>query len=164
MKHLYFVRHGLSVMNVQGVWSGTTDTPLTPEGEAQARQAGQQLKAAGIDCIVASPVKRTLDTATIIASEIAFDPAKILPDERFTERDFGPLEGTTYRPGHPLDDTAGVEHSDDLVARVTKGLDYLRSLDADIILVVSHGAVGRAVRAVLEPYTTFLTSPKFGNA
>lgn len=32
MKHLYFMRHGLSVMNKQGVFSGSNDTPLDAEG------------------------------------------------------------------------------------------------------------------------------------
>ena len=57
-------------MNKQGVWSGTTDTPLTDEGRDQAKAAGRELQGKAIDCIVASPITRAHDTATIIAAEI----------------------------------------------------------------------------------------------
>lgn len=164
MKHLYFVRHGLSVMNVQGLRSSVTDTPLTPEGEEQAREAGRQLKDAGIDCIVASPLKRTFDTARLIAEQIGYPTDKIITHELFLERDFGPLENTMYDPNTPLDDTEGVEHSDDVVARAAEGMEFLRSLDAESIVVVSHGALGRALRAVIEPDGNFHVGPRFDNA
>ncbi len=151
-------------MNSQGVFSGITDTPLTKEGEAQCEAAGQSLKSAGIDLIVASPIRRTMDTATIIAEQIGYDPAKILTHDALIERDFGPLEGQTYQPNADLDGTAGVEHSSDLLKRVREGYEYLQTLPADTILVVSHGAVGRALRSIIQPDTPFHGSNKFGNA
>lgn len=164
MKHLYFVRHGLSVMNQQGVFSGVTDTPLTDEGQQQAVAAGQTLRSAGIDCIVASPVARAYDTAVIIAKQIGYDSSKIVRSDYFTERDFGPLEGTDYTPFADLDGTEGVEHSTALVERVKKGWQELQAIDADTILVVSHGAVGRALRSIVQHETPFHGSDKFGNA
>jgi len=164
MKHLYFVRHGLSMMNQQGVFSSQSDTPLTDEGCQQCHAAGKQLKAAGIDCIVASPLQRARHSAEIIAQELGIDPNNILINAAFEERSFGPLEGTTYTPHADLDNTAGVEHSDDLIKRVSVGLDYLKTLEADNILVVSHGAVGRALRSLVQPDTPFHKSAKFGNA
>lgn len=163
MKHLYFVRHGLSVMNQQGIFSSSTDTPLNDEGRRQAAAAGRELKAAGIDCIVSSPSKRTMDTARLIAEQIGFPPERIVPDENLRERDFGPLEGTPYVP-NLTHETPGVETAEALVARVQKALDHMQTLEADTILVVSHGAVGRALRHCTDPKTPFFPSKGFKNA
>lgn len=163
MKHLYFVRHGLSEMNKRGIFSSSTDTPLNDEGREQAKAAGQKLKKARIDCIVCSPSKRTLDTAQIIAGQIGFPADKIILRDEFKERDFGPLEGTPYIP-FLTHRTPGVEEAEALVARVQMGLDFLNSLDAQNILVVSHGAVGRALRHCVDPSIDFFPSPGFENA
>jgi uncharacterized phosphatase len=163
MKHLYFVRHGLSVMNKKGVFSGRTETPLTPEGEAECHQAGKQLCDVKIDLIVASPIRRAYDSARIIAEELGIDPDNIVVNELFIERSFGPLEGTPYTTKADLDGTAGVEHSTKLLQRVAEGLEFLQSLDADTILVVSHGAVGRALRSLVQPDVPFRASQAFSN-
>jgi uncharacterized phosphatase len=164
MKHLYFVRHGLSLMNQQGVFSSSSDTPLADEGILQCHQAGQELVGLGIDCIVASPIKRAHHSAEIIAQELGINPDTIITNDLFVERSFGPLEGTTYSPTADLDGTRGVEHSSELLERVSKGLEFLKSLDADTILVVSHGAVGRALRSLVQAETPFHGSEKFENA
>jgi uncharacterized phosphatase len=163
MKHLYFVRHGLSVMNQRGIFSSSTDTPLNDEGREQAALAGKELQTANIDCIVSSPTKRTLETARIIAEQLGYPADKILECTDFRERDFGPLEGKPY-VAHLAHQTKGVEEADALLARVQKGLDYLHSLDATNILVVSHGAVGRALRHCVDPNTPFFPSHGFANA
>lgn len=164
MNHLYFVRHGISVMNLSGVFSGRTNTPLAEEGKEQCRAAGQQLRDAGIDCIVSSPVTRALSTAQIIAEEIGFDPEKIITNDLFIEREFGPLEGTPYTTNLDLDAIDGVEHSSDLLMRVEKGWQFLQGLEADTILVVSHGSVGRALRSLVQPDAQFEGGQHFGNA
>ena len=164
MKHVYFIRHGVSLMNQSGVFSGRTETPLAPEGMKQCRVAGQELKDKGIDLIVSSPIARALSSAQIIAEEIGYDPAKIVQNELFIERDFGPLEGTTYTRDINLDAIDGVEHSTDLFARVAEGWDFLQSLEADTILVVAHGSVGRALRNLAIPSEPFEGGRHFGNA
>lgn len=158
------MRHGLSLMNQQGVFSSTTDTPLTPEGEEQCRAAGRELRGMPIDVIVSSPFERAQHSAEIVAEELDIDPATIIINDHFSERSFGPLEGTTYQPNIEMDDIEGVEHSTELIERVSKGLADLRTLEADSILVVSHGAVGRALRHLLRPDIPYKGSPKFHNA
>jgi uncharacterized phosphatase len=162
MKKLYFVRHGLSEMNKQGIFSGRTETPLNDEGREQSRAVGQELKNAGIDCIVTSPLARASETALLIAQEIGYPADKVVSSEFFMERDFGPLEGTTFEPN--LVQADGVETVDDLTSRAAAGLKFLRSLEADTILVVSHGAIGRALRHALDPSIPFQPSPSFANA
>lgn len=164
MKHVYFMRHGLSLMNQQGVFSSTTDTPLTPEGIEQCHAAGRELHGTQVDLIVSSPFERAHHSAEIVAEELGIDPSTIITNDHFSERSFGPLEGTTYQPNLEMDDIEGVEHSTELIERVAKGLEDLRTLQADTILVVSHGAVGRALRHLLNPDIPYKGSPKFHNA
>lgn len=151
-------------MNQQGVFSSTTDTPLATEGVEQCRAAGRALQGAGIDCIVSSPFTRAQQSAAIIAGELGIDPANIMLNDNFVERSFGPLEGTPYIPNMEMDNIKGVEHSDDLVARVAKGLEEIRSLPANCVLIVSHGAVGRALNHLLHPEIPYKGGPKFENA
>lgn len=164
MKHLYFVRHGLSVMNKKGKFSGRTETPLDPDGIAQAEVAGREAKALHIDLIVSSPMERCRETAAIIAQQIGYPVADILFEDLFMERAFGVLEGTEYRTDVDLEQHEGVESAEAIVARARKGVEYLQNLKHDNILVVSHGAIGRAVRHVLHPETPYHGSERFENA
>jgi len=84
-----------------------------------------------------------------------------LPELR--ERDFGPLEGQPYKP-NLTHKTAGVERGDALITRTRQALDTINRLDAETALVVSHGAVGRAMRHCLNPKVPFYPSKGFKNA
>lgn len=164
MKKLYFVRHGLSVMNKQGFFSGRSETPLAPEGREQARLAGTLAKDLTIDLIVSSPQQRAYETAQIIAREIGYPEDKVLVHDLFVERAFGILEGTPYRPGEVIDGLEGVETGIEIIERAKRAAEWLRGLEADTILIVSHGSTGRALRHVLNPTITFEGSERFNNA
>jgi len=164
MKHLYFVRHGLSEMNKLGFYSGRTETPLAPEGVKQAKQAGQEIKALGIDLIVSSPLERARETAILIAKEIGYPDKDILLDKRFTERMFGVLEGTPYTGARDIDHHEGVETDAEILERARKGLEYIKTLAHDNILIVAHGAIGRALRHIVDPSIHFHDIERFENA
>lgn len=164
MKHLYFVRHALSEMNKQGVFSGRTETPLAPEGIEQAAAAGRAAKDLHIDLIVSSPMERAKETAAIIAEAIGYPVADIMIEELFMERAFGVLEGTTYVQGMDVEGHEGVESGQEIVERARQGVAYLRTMQHDNILVVSHGAIGRAIRHVLNPAIPYHGSQRFENA
>ena len=164
MRQLYFVRHGLSEMNKAGLWSGQTETPLAEEGRAQAKAAGEQVSDVGIDHIIASPFSRTQDTALIIAQEIGYDPAAIELSSLLIERGLGVLEGQPWQSGINMEDFAEVEALDMLMERVRLAYEHIRSLNADTVLIVSHGATGRAFYHLLHPEVTFHDAPRFPNA
>ncbi len=155
MKKLYFIRHGLSVMNQQGVFSGSIDTPLTDEGRKQAKQAGKLARDFGIDYIVSSPLARALETAQIIAGEIGYPTRDIHVNDLFVERHFGELEGKPWSPDLNLDGISDIETVDSLLERAKLALDWLHTLPADNILVVSHGSFGRALRRHILPEAIF---------
>lgn len=154
MKKLYFIRHGQSEGNLNGIWSGRLDSPLTAEGKKQARLAARQAKDIQIDYIVSSPLSRAFQTAEIIAGEVGYPKDKIQQNSLFMERSWGSLEGQAWEADFDLDGIADVEKTDELLARARAALDFLSTLEADNILVVSHGSIGRAIRYHLtgEPY------------
>lgn len=149
-------------MNKKGIFSGRTETPLSEEGLEQALTAGQQLKSLNIDCIVSSPMGRARQTADSIAAEIGYPLNKVVISDLLNERDFGPLEGTPYEPD--LGDFDGVETIEELITRADKAYELLVNLPHDNIVVVSHGAIGRALRHHINPNIPFKPSPGFNNA
>lgn len=150
MKKLYYIRHGLTELNVQGRFAGQIETPLTDEGRRQAKAAGELAKTHGIDLIVASPLSRALETAQIIATEIGYPTEKIVTNKLLLERDFGELEGKLWSPDLNLDGFADVETDDTLLERAHLALNWLQNLPEETILVVSHGGFGRALRAAIR--------------
>lgn len=164
MKRLYFCRHGLSQAQIDDAWGGQNDTPLSDEGRQQARHAGTQLKEQGtrIDLIVASPLSRAHETAQILAAAIGYPAENIQTVDIFKERTFGVYDGKvrpkdwfdthTYQE---LDDVEGAERIEDLQKRAALGLDFLKSLPQENILLVGHGAFGRSLSRVIkgQPYT-----------
>src|SRR6185369_5325047 len=97
---IYFVRHGESEANLKGVFAGQRDDSLlTQKGREQARKTAENIKEKGLvfDRIISSPLKRTFETAKIIASIIGFDTNKIEIDSCITEYDMGNLTGTPIK-------------------------------------------------------------------
>ncbi len=171
MKTIYFVRHGETQANVDGlIAGGEFESQLTENGKNQAKKAGQKLKDKNIEIIVSSPMERTRDTAKIIAKEIGYDPAKILIDEAFIEVLNKYYSGKPYavrdqhlKEGKLIED---IEHPDKVMARVKAGFERIKKLPAERILLVSHGATGRMIRAVAEniPHHDFMSHQRFENA
>lgn len=95
MTELVLVRHGESTANRDNTYTGWSDVPLTVTGIAQAKTAGQQLRAAGIqfDAVHTSVLKRAIVTANLILDEI---DQLWLPEYktwRLNERHYGALRG-----------------------------------------------------------------------
>ena len=164
MQRLYFVRHGLSVLNVKGLFAGQTETPLTDEGRLQAKQAGEYAKTLHIDYIMSSPLSRALDTAKIIAIEIGFAPENIDVNTLVIERGFGELEGKPWAPDLNIDGFADIETHDSLLERAKLTLEHLQTVSAANILIVSHSGFGRAMRYTLNPSVPFRVPPRLNKA
>jgi broad specificity phosphatase PhoE len=151
MKHLYFCRHGESEANLQRIFAGILDSPLTPRGCEQARLAGLHADELGLDLIVSSPLIRALETARIIATEANYPLDKIITDELFVERSWGSLEGQSY---DAIDDPAthpDAEPETAYAERVRAAYDYLQQLEADTILLVGHGSFSGELRGIIDP-------------
>jgi broad specificity phosphatase PhoE len=95
---IYLIRHGQTVLNLEGRYQGWVDSPLTPLGVAQAEAVGRRLAdlkiAAGGDWrLEASPLGRTRQMAGIVGEIAGLNAAKI--DERLIEAGYGEFEGLT---------------------------------------------------------------------
>ena len=93
---LTLVRHGETSANLDGVWHGSTDTPLTDRGRAQAERVGAYIGATHPDAsaLYASPRTRTRDTAAPIARALGLE---VQVEPGLAEYDLGEWEGRTYR-------------------------------------------------------------------
>jgi 2,3-bisphosphoglycerate-dependent phosphoglycerate mutase len=95
LPRLILVRHGQSQWNLENRFTGWWDVDLTGRGEAEARAAGELLKAKGI---LPSVAFTSVQTRAIKTLHIALEAAGILwipetKDWRLNERHYGGLTG-----------------------------------------------------------------------
>ena len=146
----WFLRHGETDWNAQGLSQGRTDIPLNKVGILQAERAAQTLRPSGIATIVSSPLIRARRTAEIVAEALHL-PVALDPD--LAEVNFGAQEGQpmgdwyddwiagTYTP-HGGETFRALR--DRGVAAVNRALRKPAP-----VLVVAHGALFRALRLAL---------------
>jgi len=89
----YVVLHAQTDYDAEGRIIGNSDPELNDTGRKQAHEAAQELKDKGINMILSSPQKRTMETAEIIATALGIDEIKITKGLKLYERAFGDLEG-----------------------------------------------------------------------
>jgi broad specificity phosphatase PhoE len=87
---LWLVRHGESTFNEEGRYAGWSDPPLTPAGEAMARELAPRFAGIRFDGIWRSDRIRTRETARLAGFP------EVPTDVRLRELHFGDLEGKTY--------------------------------------------------------------------
>lgn len=73
---LYLVRHGEIGHDATGRYIGQTDLPLSPAGRLQARRLAAALADMPVDAIYASDLRRTRQTARLIAAPHGLTPAQ----------------------------------------------------------------------------------------
>jgi 2,3-bisphosphoglycerate-dependent phosphoglycerate mutase len=95
MYKLVLIRHGESTWNLENRFTGWTDVALTETGIAQARQAGQLLKAGGyeFDLAFTSVLKRAIHTLHYALDEMERIWVPVKKDWRLNERHYGGLQG-----------------------------------------------------------------------
>lgn len=87
---LYTVRHGETAWNKENKVCGVTDVELTQRGREQARALAEQVSGLKVNRIIASPLKRAMETAEIVAGR---NGLTVQVDPRLTEQDYGAYEG-----------------------------------------------------------------------
>ena len=95
MYKLVLIRHGESTWNLENRFTGWTDVDLTATGIAQAKQAGQLLKAQGFEFDVAytSVLQRAIHTLWYALAEMNCTWLPVHKDWRLNERHYGGLQG-----------------------------------------------------------------------
>ena len=70
MTELILIRHGETDWNVEGRYQGQADPPLNRAGLDQARLLAKELRDVHLDVLYASPLRRALQTAQILADSL----------------------------------------------------------------------------------------------
>lgn len=86
------VRHGATTLTAEDRFAGSTDVELSETGRAQARALAARLATVPLAAVYASPLRRTLDTAAILAAPHGLAP---LARDGLCEIDHGHWETLT---------------------------------------------------------------------
>ncbi len=154
LRRLILVRHGESEGNSRERLIGSGDPPLSPEGRDQIRAARANLLGQVIDAVVASPARRSWQSAQVLTGG-----ASMRLESDFREIHFGRWEGkrvdelassdpalyTQWREGAPGFEYPGGELRAQFRARVECGLTRLSGSGATAALLVIHKGVIRAI-------------------
>ena len=151
-----FIRHGQSIANVQGWFSGQRDVELTMRGEEEARRLKVDLKDIRVNRVFSSDLIRARRTAEIALADTSHD---IILEPRLRERSCGDYEGMssvelkdngTHAVLMAFDGRPpGGESLKDVALRA---MGFLASVSevAGPTLVFCHGALIRSVIGVLD--------------
>ena len=95
MAKLVLLRHGQSLFNQEGRFTGWMDIDLSLRGREEASEAGRLMKNCGLgfDIAFTSVLKRAIRTAWIVLDEIDRMWTPLLPCWKLNERSYGALEG-----------------------------------------------------------------------
>ncbi|MBQ6201468.1 MAG: histidine phosphatase family protein [Prevotella sp.] len=143
---LYLARHGETVDNANQIMQGQTQGELNKNGLRQARELSEQWKDREIDVVVASDLKRSVDTATILAAPHGLE---VVTTPLLRERDWGGFTGR-YIPSlknevWPDD----IETLENLLSRAGEFIAYVKkTYPGKKVLAVGHGIINKAVQAV----------------
>jgi len=64
---VFLVRHGATILTAEDRFAGATDIPLSDAGREQVRRLAERLSGEQIFAVYASPLGRTIETASILA-------------------------------------------------------------------------------------------------
>jgi 2,3-bisphosphoglycerate-dependent phosphoglycerate mutase len=95
MPTLVLLRHGQSQWNLENRFTGWVDVDITAQGEAEAKKAGELIKAAGIrfDRAYTSVLTRAIRTGQMALDVAGQGDLPLARDWRLNERHYGGLTG-----------------------------------------------------------------------
>lgn len=151
MPQLFFIRHGQTEANVNGILTGILETDLTQKGIEDAKKLSQELTE-DFDYYYCSPLKRTHQTLKAIKGDVNF-----IVDERIIEVSTGDWQGklktelpetefNLYKKG--LLNPPGGESLQDVDKRIKSFLEdmFKKYKKEDKILIVTHNAFIRSLK------------------
>ena len=151
---LYIMRHGQTVWNVAGRMQGALNSPLTPQGEADAARQGEILSALDLTgfAFISSPQARAVQTAGIALARIA---DMVRTDDRLVEIGVGDWAGLC-RDDLPMEDVPdpymaqyeAAPNGEGLAAVERRVATFLADLKGPAVLV-THGVTSRVIRALV---------------
>jgi 2,3-bisphosphoglycerate-dependent phosphoglycerate mutase len=169
---LVLVRHGQSDWNLKNLFTGWKDPGLTDKGVAEAKAAGERLKALGLtfDIGFTSQLSRAQKTLDLILGELGQSNLKVIRDLALNERDYGDLSGLNkddarqkwgeeqvhiWRRSYDIAPPGGESLKDTLARTLPYYVQHIlpRVLRGERVIVAAHGNSLRALVMVLENLT-----------
>lgn len=146
---VFVIRHGATEWSKNGRHTGTTDLPLLPEGEEQAKATAELLRGRRFALVLSSPLRRARCTCELAGLA---DQAEITDDLK--EWDYGDLEGLTtaqIREAHPGwtvwdGPVPNGETIADVAARADRVIERARAANGSVALF-GHGHMLRVLAA-----------------
>ena len=146
MTTIFLVRHGETVDNARQIMQGQTQGELNEKGREQALQVAERLSAEPLDAVVASDLRRAIQTAEIIAAPHGLP---VTTTELLRERDWGSFTGRFIPDlrGEVWPDD--IESEEALLQRARAFLLCITTTYPDKrVVAVGHGIVNKAILAV----------------
>ncbi len=153
---LFFIRHGETMHNRDGIIQGWHDSGLTELGELQARDAGENLKDKKLDAVFTSDLLRTRQTTEEFLKGYGQN-IPIFYDWLLRERTFNSLENQSRDSLNwselfalPDSDWGEIESPISLDDRMISFVKNLKLLPVrfDNIIVITHGGMLNALRRI----------------
>ena len=96
---LILLRHGQSTWNLENLFTGWGDVPLSELGVEEAREAGRLMRDAGLrpDVVHTSLLVRAIATAEVALHEMGLSWIPVRRSWRLNERHYGALQGLNKR-------------------------------------------------------------------
>ena len=149
MTTLYLVRHGETIDNANQIMQGQTQGELNENGIKQAREFSEEWKDKHLDVIIASDLKRSVDTARIIAEPHKLE---VLSTPLLRERDWGSFTGRFIPDlkGETWPDD--IETLENLLSRAGEFIAYVKkTFPGKKVLAVGHGIINKAIQSYYYP-------------
>jgi broad specificity phosphatase PhoE len=150
---LFLCRHGETDLNASGRLRGLSDPELDATGRQQAKALATTLQPARPSAILASPLRRAVQTAEAIAAACGLT-AEV--NDKLLDRDYGPLNGRLVEDVNAtwgsVNNAPGVEPHESVLARAQSALaDAADRARRGPVVLVSHDAINSALLAFLDP-------------
>lgn len=144
---LFMIRHGETTGNVQKLFYGNEDLPLTENGRAQAKAIRPLLEKYSFHQVYSSDLSRAVETAKLV-----LPGCKPIQTPLLREYEMGKLHGMTHADGMAIYghinshyEIAGGESPEQVANRLQKFLDTLPKDSKENIAVFTHSGITKTM-------------------
>lgn len=156
-KKFYFVRHGKTEWNEKKLCQGQIDIELNESGRLEAKILADSIKNTSFSKIYVSPLKRAIETATIIQNTVPSIEIEIINELK--ERGWGLLEGISSDEMYRIEELEekdsdyhvgnDVEPREAFRSRILCGINKALNHEG-VPLIISHGRVFLSLCEILD--------------
>jgi len=156
-KRLFLLRHGETLSNIELIYQGIGNSPLSELGVKEAGQMAEALKNIPFSAVYSSHLDRSYETGRIVAEQHGLEVIKV---PELSERNYGVYEGFTFEQiknkypklydtwlHHPTQaKIPGAETLEEFQDRTVKAAKKIVKRHKDeTVCIVGHGGTNRCI-------------------